>query len=471
MTEPDKDTADESPAEQLGAFLPMYWAADMCVQSLRLIVDTRDRVLCGKPSCNEDDYVDFHLEGVSNLHRLQSLVNTACWAVKGGIKLSPATRAKLTEASGKTVKTCGVLATNAHEAAITLGAYCIEAIGRTTGAISQPIDPVRLRKSITADNLLAVCRSVSQLKSDVAELAVDIRREFILIGGDASMTDFTPGWIYLPDSPSGDPMPEMPKEEPAACEKPGRVIHWRDDTYYYIFQTFFDEGQVFARLKGFTPVQAAKIWSALAVVKPRGGPGGLIRMVSFRSPHLLFPTATEFEAGVVNEAGDLVIERKRGVHIGLPIPEDDFSARIWLRKGWSRFKRRLLNKEIERDDIDCYMVRLYRLIRKLRKEVLAEPVPEPTDARVDSTMDEEPGQIITGHASGQFPSLLPASQEVRDLCRALQKELPNGRSQMVIARELTGESEGDDRKAKSLLRQARRFPHLWKKARRQRPEG
>jgi hypothetical protein len=63
-----------------------------------------------------------------------------------------------------------------------------------------------------------------------------------------------------------------------------------------------------------------------------------------------------------------------------------------------------------------------------------------------------------------FPVLLPDSQQVRDLCRKLQKELPGGLSQIAIARESTGETEGNDRKAQSLLRQARRFPHLWKPA-------
>jgi hypothetical protein len=56
---------------------------------------------------------------------------------------------------------------------------------------------------------------------------------------------------------------------------------------------------------------------------------------------------------------------------------------------------------------------------------------------------------------------LPDTPDVRDLCRLLQKELPKGRSHLEIAREFTGEMPDKDKKAKSLLRQARRYRHLW----------
>jgi hypothetical protein len=62
-------------------------------------------------------------------------------------------------------------------------------------------------------------------------------------------------------------------------------------------------------------------------------------------------------------------------------------------------------------------------------------------------------------SGNKFPALLPESQEVRDLCQKLQRELPEGHKQSEIARDVAG---GDDKKAQSLLRQARRFPHLWK---------
>jgi len=55
---------------------------------------------------------------------------------------------------------------------------------------------------------------------------------------------------------------------------------------------------------------------------------------------------------------------------------------------------------------------------------------------------------------------LPDSVDVRDLCRALQKGLPQGRTQIEIAREFVGE---DGPKADNLLRQARRYRHLWKR--------
>jgi hypothetical protein len=59
---------------------------------------------------------------------------------------------------------------------------------------------------------------------------------------------------------------------------------------------------------------------------------------------------------------------------------------------------------------------------------------------------------------------LPNSPDVRDLCHLLQKGLPNGHTQSEIAREFTREMPDDDKKAQSLLRQARRFSDLWKPA-------
>lgn len=54
----------------------------------------------------------------------------------------------------------------------------------------------------------------------------------------------------------------------------------------------------------------------------------------------------------------------------------------------------------------------------------------------------------------------PDSADVRDLCHLLERELPAGRAQIDIAREFTNKNE---KKAQSLLRQARRFRHLWKR--------
>lgn len=64
----------------------------------------------------------------------------------------------------------------------------------------------------------------------------------------------------------------------------------------------------------------------------------------------------------------------------------------------------------------------------------------------------------------KFSSLFPENDEVVKLCRKLKSDLSEGYSQITIARDFTGESEGGDKKAQSLLRQARRFSHLWKQA-------
>ena len=52
----------------------------------------------------------------------------------------------------------------------------------------------------------------------------------------------------------------------------------------------------------------------------------------------------------------------------------------------------------------------------------------------------------------------PDTADVRDLCHLLKKGLPSGKSQIEIALEFTGKKK---KKAESLLRQARRFRHLW----------
>jgi len=57
---------------------------------------------------------------------------------------------------------------------------------------------------------------------------------------------------------------------------------------------------------------------------------------------------------------------------------------------------------------------------------------------------------------------LPDTPDVRDLCRLLQQRLPRGETQIAVAREFT---QGDEKKAESLLRQARRFRSLWERPR------
>jgi hypothetical protein len=58
------------------------------------------------------------------------------------------------------------------------------------------------------------------------------------------------------------------------------------------------------------------------------------------------------------------------------------------------------------------------------------------------------------------PVKWPDNQRVRNLCKILAERNP-GDSQIELARQLTGEEAGNDSKAQSLLRQARRYRHLW----------
>lgn len=65
----------------------------------------------------------------------------------------------------------------------------------------------------------------------------------------------------------------------------------------------------------------------------------------------------------------------------------------------------------------------------------------------------------------KFQQSQPSTADVRDLCHLLDKQREarkQGKPEITIAREFTGETPANDRRARSLLRQARRYPHLWK---------
>lgn len=85
------------------------------------------------------------------------------------------------------------------------------------------------------------------------------------------------------------------------------------------------------------------------------------------------------------------------------------------------------------------------------------------------TLDISPQEVDQGHNPSKFPTdngkksgpLMPDNADVRDLCALLAKQAKTGKSLNQIAREFT---QGNSRKAASLLRQARRFRHLWNRA-------
>lgn len=60
--------------------------------------------------------------------------------------------------------------------------------------------------------------------------------------------------------------------------------------------------------------------------------------------------------------------------------------------------------------------------------------------------------------------MYPDNVDVLDLCRALQKRSGSAKPLIQIARDFTGESMGNSPKADMLMRQARRYPHLWRKS-------
>jgi hypothetical protein len=84
----------------------------------------------------------------------------------------------------------------------------------------------------------------------------------------------------------------------------------------------------------------------------------------------------------------------------------------------------------------------------------------------DEVPCEESGgrKRTTDSKTDNSKKIQPDNKAVGDLCRQLARELPEGRTQIEIARELTGEEAGHDGRAQSLLRQARRFSHLWRES-------
>jgi hypothetical protein len=62
--------------------------------------------------------------------------------------------------------------------------------------------------------------------------------------------------------------------------------------------------------------------------------------------------------------------------------------------------------------------------------------------------------------SGKTQIKWPDNAIVRNLCKVLA-ERKSTDSQLGLARQITGEKPGKDKKAKSILRQARRYRHLW----------
>jgi hypothetical protein len=94
-----------------------------------------------------------------------------------------------------------------------------------------------------------------------------------------------------------------------------------------------------------------------------------------------------------------------------------------------------------------------------------EPPTEPQSNTESTTARNEPTNAASKSPSGQPDSktdnrkkIQPDNEDVSQLCRLLKKRLPKGDQQIQIALEFTRQNR---EKAESLLRQARRFRHLW----------
>jgi hypothetical protein len=80
-------------------------------------------------------------------------------------------------------------------------------------------------------------------------------------------------------------------------------------------------------------------------------------------------------------------------------------------------------------------------------------------------VNDSSNKFGTADSGKKTGPLQPDNADVRDLCRLLEKNRNSSKKSLnQVARDFTGESAGKDPKAQSLLRQARRFRHLWDRA-------
>jgi hypothetical protein len=89
---------------------------------------------------------------------------------------------------------------------------------------------------------------------------------------------------------------------------------------------------------------------------------------------------------------------------------------------------------------------------------LLEGLEDAVAAGVANSSDSERAADTKTDTQKKLPAL-PESQEVNGLIRKINKEWKDGVTLTAIALDFT---DGDERRAKSLLRQARRYKHLWK---------
>jgi hypothetical protein len=91
---------------------------------------------------------------------------------------------------------------------------------------------------------------------------------------------------------------------------------------------------------------------------------------------------------------------------------------------------------------------------------------EPQHQRIDEirrslTLTGSPNAAMPSRAdrSPLFPRGIPHNHDIQDLATKIDSEKESGKSMNEIARAFTGEPKGNDRKARSLLRQIRRMKH------------
>jgi hypothetical protein len=105
----------------------------------------------------------------------------------------------------------------------------------------------------------------------------------------------------------------------------------------------------------------------------------------------------------------------------------------------------------------------FRINQRTRRKSMGLPQPTQMGAIRETPINESNPSADTG---SQIRQRQPDNVDVRDLCKLLEenqlKIKAGAKSEIGVAREFTREQVGNCPKAQNLLRQARRYPHLWK---------
>lgn len=125
---------------------------------------------------------------------------------------------------------------------------------------------------------------------------------------------------------------------------------------------------------------------------------------------------------------------------------------VRMLHGWARLNNTPCGgwPEVDRVIVER-LIELQAAFTKLGNGEL--PPPTPIEANVTPQTHDNRGNVQNS---------LPQNSDVRDLCLHLKAKLSEYPSMAACARDFCSKNDIDEGKSDVLLRQAKRFPHLWK---------